>query len=30
VDISWPAIIIHDPAWGRALQVTLVNRTFQL
>jgi len=30
VDISWPGIIIHDPSWGRALQVTLINRTFGL
>jgi len=30
VDVSWPAMIVHDPAWGRALQVQLVNRTFSL
>jgi hypothetical protein len=30
VDISWPAMLVHDQGWGRALMVTLINRTFAL
>jgi len=30
VDITWPASIVHDASWGRAMQVQVINRVFAL